>query len=90
MTRIDFHQIDFGNMKILENYNYHSENHHSYHLVFHLAEFPNIKLLNVIDIWDEEWNVKNIHQLNPKITYVLDDALKEKFISALKQILALS
>ncbi len=90
MTRIDFHQIDFQNMKILENYNYHSENYHSYHLVFCVSEFPDIKLLNVIDVWDEEWNVKPIHQLNPKITYTLDDELKEKFISALKQILALS
>ncbi len=87
MTKIDFHQIDFQNMKILENYDYHSENYHAYHLVFHLAEFPQTKLLVVIDIWDEEWNVKPIHQLEPKVSYILDDELKEKFISSFKKIL---
>lgn len=89
MNRIDFYNIDFSKMSILENYNYHSDDYHSYHLVFALSEFPQRKLLVVIDIWGNNWNVKPIHQLEPKIDYILDDELKEKFTAALKTILSL-
>ncbi|BCC56650.1 MULTISPECIES: hypothetical protein [Bacillus] len=90
MKRIDFHEIDFEKMKIVENYNYHGEEYHSYHLVFEIPKLPNTKLLTVVDVWENEWNVKRIHQLEPKITYELDDALKEKFVAALKKVLAIS
>lgn len=90
MKRIDLHKIDFKKMKILENYNYHAEEYHSYHLVFEIPELPNTKLLTVVDVWGNEWNVKRIHQLEPKITYEFDDELKEIFITALKKVLAIS
>lgn len=90
MDRIDFHNVDFTKMEILDNYNYHSDDYHAYHLVFALSEFPQRKLLVVIDIWGNDWNLKPIHQLEPKIDYILDNELKEKFIIALKEILAIA
>lgn len=90
MNRIDFHTVDFSKMEILDDYNYHSEDYHSYHLEFRVQEYPKESFLVTIDIWDDEWSIKPIHHIFKKTKYVFDDALKEKFIVGLKKVLAIS
>lgn len=90
MKRIDFHEIDFEKMKIVDNYNYHGENYHSYHLEFKLPEFPNESFLVSVSVWGNEWSFNHIYQMNRDKKYILDDELKEKFVAALKKVLAIS
>lgn len=89
MKRIDFHEVDFQTMKIVDKYEYHNEDYHSYHLEFKLPDFPKESFLVTIDVWGNEWSVKPIHQMNRDKKYILDDELKEKFVAALKKILAI-
>lgn len=90
MNRIDFHTVDFSKMNIIENYNYHSEDYHSYNLEFRIEEFPQESFLVCISVWDNDWNVGRIYQMKEKIHYVFDDVLKEKFIVGFKKVLSLS
>lgn len=86
MTRIDFHQVNFEKMKIVDNYEYHSEDYHAYHLEFQISEFPKEKFLITIDVWGDDWSLKPIYQMHKKTKYMLDDELKERFITAFKKI----
>ncbi|MCC2425441.1 hypothetical protein [Bacillus wiedmannii] len=90
MNRIDFHEVDFSKITIIDNYNYHNEEYHSYNLEFRIEEYPSESFLVCISVWDEEWNVGRIYQMRKKTHYVFDDELKEKFIIGLKKVLALS
>lgn len=89
MKRIDLHKIDFEKMQIVDNYNYHGEDYHAYHVEFKLPDYPKESFLVTIDVWGNEWNVKPIHQMNRDRKYILDDTLKEKFVAALKKVLAI-
>ncbi|MET3065101.1 hypothetical protein ABXV20_27565 [Bacillus paranthracis] len=89
MTRIDFYTVDFTKMEILDNYNYHNEDYHSYNLEFCVQEHPNERFLVTIDIWEDEWSIKPFYQMKAKTKYVLDDDLKEKFKNGLKKVLAI-
>lgn len=89
MDRINFHNVDFTKMEILDNYNYHSENYHSYNLEFRVQEYPQQRFLVCIDIWDEEWRIGKIAQMHHKTDYIFDDDLKEKFKNGVKKVLAI-
>ncbi|HFJ9368787.1 hypothetical protein [Bacillus cereus group sp. BY6-1LC] len=89
MTRIDFHTVDFSKITIIDNYNYHSEDYHSYNLEFRVQEHPNERFLICVDIWDEEWRIGRIAQMHHEKYYILDDVLKEKFKNGLKKVLAI-
>ncbi|MDX5942262.1 hypothetical protein [Bacillus cereus group sp. BfR-BA-00415] len=90
MKRIDFHEIDFEKMKIVDKYEYHSEDYHSYHLEFKLPKFPKESFLISISVWGNEWSFNHIYQMHRETKYILDSELKEKFVAALKKILAIS
>lgn len=89
MDRINFHTVDFTKIEILDNYNYHNEDYHSYNLEFRVQEYPQQRFLVCIDIWNKEWRIGRIAQMHHKTDYIFDDALKEKFKFGLKKVLAI-